>query len=61
MTDRAINAYLYPRKVIPGCDHVRLYCKCDTPYHLREASPDEVRFEARLLPPLPKQELTHES
>lgn len=44
---RTINAFAHPRKVIPGCDHNRLYCKCDTPYWLRSSTPDESLVERR--------------
>lgn len=50
-TDRATDAFLYARKIAPGCDHIAIYCKCDTPYWLRESSPSERAREKAMCPP----------
>lgn len=51
MVEPARNAYTEPRRIQPGCTH-HLGCKCDVPYHLRESTLSEKRFEARAwLPP----------
>lgn len=52
---RTINAFAWPRKLIPGCDHNRLYCKCDTPYHLRQSTLDETLREHRAYGSTPKE------
>jgi hypothetical protein len=60
MTDlRTPNAFLHPRKIVPGCDHNRLYCKCDTPYWLRSSTLDETLLENKFYPP--RKLLTSES
>lgn len=41
MTDRIIDAYRMPRKVVDGCMH-RLGCKCEPPFWLRGFSPAEL-------------------
>jgi len=50
VTDRIIDAFLYPRKIVPGCDHNRLWCKCDTPYWLRVSTESELARELKLWP-----------
>lgn len=49
MTERIINAFVYARKVQPGCEH-RLYCKCDVPYWLRESTLPELVRESQIWP-----------
>jgi hypothetical protein len=44
---RAIDAYQYPRKIRPGCQH-QLGCGCDPPYWLRPSSPEEQAREAKI-------------
>jgi hypothetical protein len=44
---RVIDAYQYPRKVRPGCQH-QLGCGCDPPYWLRLSSPEEAARELRI-------------
>jgi hypothetical protein len=39
-----------PRTVKSGCQHLG-GCGCDVPYHLRESTPAEQRFEARAFAP----------
>lgn len=38
---RIIDAYTYPRRIQPGCQH-QLGCKCDPPMWLRPPSPAEL-------------------
>lgn len=38
---RMLDAYRYPRRIQPGCQH-QLGCKCDAPYWLREPTPAEL-------------------
>jgi hypothetical protein len=42
------NAYVDPRKISPGCQHL-LGCKCETPFWLRDPTPRELEFESRVL------------
>jgi len=50
MTDRIIDAYRYPRRIQPGCQHM-LGCKCDPPYWLRNPTPAELaRWVPEVLP-----------
>ena len=42
-----IDAYRYPQKVSPGCQH-QLGCKCDPPFWLRESTPAEEARAARM-------------
>jgi hypothetical protein len=44
------NAFTMPRSVRTGCQHMG-GCACDVPYHLRESTPTEQRFEARSFSP----------
>lgn len=48
-----MNAYCEPRWLAPGCDHRGPYCHCQAPIWLRQPTPEERAFEARmaLLPP----------
>lgn len=44
-----IDAYRFPQKVRPGCQH-QLGCKCIPPYWLRASSPAEEAREAQMRP-----------
>lgn len=50
-TDPDRNAFTMPRTVKSGCQHFQGMCNCDTPYHLRDSTPAEQRFEARSFSP----------
>lgn len=47
---RVIDAYRFPPKLQPGCQH-QLGCKCDPPFWLRASSPAEEEREKALQPP----------
>lgn len=49
-TNRDVNAYTDPRKIVSGCQH-RMGCKCEIPFWLRDATPRELAFESRIVTP----------